>query len=282
MLIINIIIAIAGFMLVLVGSSGILGLYGVMPGFMGGLMMLMSTITMIGTVFKERLTPYFEPLKKNEEITWHITRRGRMFPLKVLSRKEGLLYWKKRFFADAKGAELTSPSGKPLSLSLQRYGYTLDPKRSGYFSKLKKDKKLKDGDEYDEALELYLGPDGYTSFKAKFRDKKPLPDKFDIEDEMRWLLDYEKPVDALEYNIAGEVINFRDALGFMKYSYDTSAVENSIEREKLDIMMRNDSYAADAAKYIGIAMAAVIVIIGIVILLFALQSIDLGSFFGGT
>jgi len=67
MLIINIIIAIAGFMLVLVGSSGILGLYGVMPGFMGGLMMLMSTITMIGTVFKERLTPYFEPLKKTKK-----------------------------------------------------------------------------------------------------------------------------------------------------------------------------------------------------------------------
>jgi len=280
MIMVTVVIAIVGFMLVLLGSSGILGLYGVLPGFMGGLMMLMSTITMIGTVLKERLTPYFEPLKKGEEITWHITRRGRMFPLKVLSRKEGLLYWKKRFFADAKGSELTSPSGRPLSISLQRYGYTLDPKRSGYFSKLKKDKKLKDGDEYDEALELYLGEEGYKSFKKKFREKKPLPDKFDIEEEMRWLLDYQQPADTLEYNVAGETINFRDALGFMKYSYDTSAVENSIEREKLDIMMRNDSYGADAAKFIGIAISVVIVIVGIVILLFALQSVDLGSFFG--
>ncbi len=280
MIIVTVVIAMVGFMLVLLGSSGILGLYGVVPGFMGGLMMLMSTITMVGTIFKERLTPYFEPLRKNEEITWHITRRGRMFPLKVLSRKEGLLYWKKRFFADAKGSELTSPSGKPLSISLQRYGFTLNANFSGYFSKLKFDKKLKAGDEYDEALELYLGEDGYKSFKAKFRDKKPLPDKYDIEEEMRWLLDYEKPADVLEYNVAGETINFRDALGFMKYSYDTSATENSIEREKLDIMLRNASYVSpEAAKYIGIAISVVIVIVGIIILLYAMQNVDFGSMF---
>jgi hypothetical protein len=281
MILMIIILAMIGFMLVLLGSSGILGLYGVVPGFMGGLMMLMSVISMIGVIIKERLTPYFEPLRKDEEITWHITRRGRVFPLKVTSRKEGLLYWKKRFFADAKGAELTSPSGKPISISLQRYGFTLEPKMSGYFSKLKFSRKLKDEDEYDEALELYLGPIGYATFKTKFREKKPLPDKFDIEDELKWLLDFQQPADSLEYNVAGETINFRDALGFMKYSYDTAATENSIEREKLDIMLRNASYSPEAMKFIGIAIAVFIIIIGVVVALFALQSVDFGSFFGG-
>lgn len=280
MIMITIILAMIGFMLVLLGSSGILGLYGIIPGFMGGLMELMAIVTMIGTILKERLTPYFDPLKKDEEITWHITRRGRMFPLKVTSRKEGLLYWKKRFFADTKGSELISPSGKPLSISLQRYGYTLEPRMSGYFDKVKFSRKLKDEDEYDEALEIYLGPDGYESFKKKFREKKPLPDKYDIEDELKWLLDYEKPADALEYNVAGETINFRDALGFMKYSYDTAATENSIEREKLDILLRSQSYSPEAAKFIGIAIAIFIIIIGAVVALYALQNVDLGSFLG--
>jgi len=281
MIFITLIMALIGFMMVLLGSSGVLGIFGILPGFLGGTMMLMSTMTLIGPIIREHLVPHFKKLKDDEELSYHITRRGKIFPLIVTNRKEGILYWNKHFFADAKGGELSTPSGKPANLTLQRYGYTLDPKVLGYMSVLKREKKLRDGDEYDNALKHYLGLEGYISFVKKFREHKPLPDKYDIERELKWLLDYKKPVDTLEYNIAGEKIGFRSILGFMKYSYDTNATENAIEREKLDIMLRGQSYSPEAAKAIGYAIAVVIVLIGVGVAVYMFQSIDIGSMFGG-
>lgn len=274
-------ISVLGFLMVIFGSTGILGIFGIMPGFFGGIMMLMAFMMLVGPIMREGLLPYWAKLRDDEEITWHITRRGKFFPFIVKNRKEGLLYWNKHFFADAKGAMLTSLTGKAMSLSLQRYGYTLDPPTMSYFQKVKKDKKLKTGDEYEEALALYLGKDNYEAFKKKFRDKTDLPDKFDIQDELTWLLDYQKPADALEYNIAGEVMGWKDILGFMKYSYDTAAVENSIEREKLDILMRQSSYNQEGLKAINYAIAIVIVLIGLGVAFYIFQNIDIGSTLGG-
>lgn len=277
----TLILVLIGFILVLVGSTGVLGYFGILPGFFGGIMMLMSTMTLIGPIIKDGLTPYFTKLRDDEEISHYITRRGKTFPIIVTNRKEGVLYYKKHFFADTKGAELTTLSGKPASITLQRYGFTLDPIKTSYMSKLKLHKKLKSGDEYEDALRHYLGPEGYKIFVRRFRTKKPLPDKYDIQTELKWLLDFQKPADALEYNIAGEKVGWKDILGFMIYSYDTNATENAIEREKLDIMLRNKSYNPEAVKAIGYAIAIVIVIIGIGIAFYMFQNINLGAIFGG-
>lgn len=278
-MLIFLIMAIMGFFMVILGSSGILGVMGIMLSFIGGMVMLMPVMMMIGTIAKESLFPYFKKLKKDELLTDVMTMDGDTYTIIAKDRKEGVLYYMGKFLADKKGKTYRTPGGKRKTYVLAGIGMTRNPKVDSYFTHLKEDKNIPG---YEEAIQKYLGPDRYKIFVQKFRTKQFLPDKFSIFSEIRWLLDIDSPADALKEHIVGETVCFKDALTYMVYAYDTNATENAIEREKLDIMMRQENYMkAKTQQAIGLAISFVIVIIGIGIALYMFQNVDFASFFGG-
>ncbi len=271
-------ITLMGFFVSLIGLSGFLPFpIGLMVGFMGTMFMFMGFITLFSGILQKKLQIFFKKLKKNEEYSFDIDKRGKIFPIIIETKHEGVAFSRGMGWVEEKGQPLTTWFGEPAHISLRGLGVTYDPQMGGYFTALRKDKNIEN---YESALRKALGTDLYAKFCKYFREKPETQrDVYDVHNELKWLIQ-QKVEDKLAMEIAGEQLDVYDMFHFMIYAYDPHATENAIERER--IIARDEALAyAPAAKAMGYAMAIVIIIIGVVIALYAVQGIDFGSFFGG-
>jgi len=276
----NLMMSIFGFILILFGSTGLLGIIGIFLGFIGGFLMLIPILKDISIITGEGLTAFWQPKKPGKKISFTITKYGKLLFLPVEDKHEGLLYHNGKFFADNKGDQLQTQSGRDCVLSIAGLGVTLTTKMAGYTALLKKERKV---DNYDDAVKKYLGPSKWSLFQQKFRGKNQPKDKYGVHNELDFLLD-EQPQDVLKEKIVGETITFRDFLNYLKYAYNTLAVENAIDRERIDMMDRLNDYSQKAKNAVQYAIAIIIVIIGIGIAAYIFSGVDMGgmlNFFGG-
>lgn len=276
----NIIMSIFGLIMILFASSGLLGIYGIILGFIGGTLMLIPILKDISIIIGEGLTIFWKPKKIGEKISCTITRSGKLLFLPVEDKHEGLLYYKDKFFADDKGDQLQTASGRDACLILAGLGTTLNTRMTGYTNILKKEENINN---YDDAVKKYLGPAKWQLFQQKYRGKQQPKDKYTVHKELDFLLD-EKPVDELKEKIAGETIAFRGFIQYLKYAYNTLAVENAIDRERIDIMDRMNDYSQKAKNAISYAIAFIIIMVGLGVAAYIFSGVDMGgmlNFFGG-
>jgi len=155
-------------------------------------------------------------------------------------------------------------------------GYTIDIPTEHYFSKTKIEDDL---DTFDEHVRRYLGETKYKAFQQRFRTKQDIT-IHDINRELDWLIE-QTPVDKLEKNVFGETIDFQSRCKYLRYNYDPSRVENATEREKIIAFKTALDYRDPSTeKYMGIAKALVMILIGLGIFLALLSSLDLGGIMG--
>lgn len=277
---INIMLAVFGFILIIFGSTGILGIYGVLLGFFGGILMFVVIVKDIGVILNEGLLPFWRPKKKGEKISFTLTRTGKLVFIPVIDKYDGVLYYNGKFFANDVGDSVQTASGRDACLSLLGLGVTLSPKQMAYTAWLDEEKKCSS---YDKTIEKALGDVKYKAFLSKFRGKHAPKDKFGVKAELDFLLS-ENLADELKTEIVGETYSFRHFIHYLKYAYNTLSIQNAIERERLDIMQRMDDYSAKAKNAINYAIAFIIVMVGLGIAAYIFSGVDMGgmlNFFGG-
>jgi len=277
---INIMMAIFGLIFIIFGSTGLLGIFGIFFGFIGGMLMFIPIFRDIGIITGEGLLPFWKAKKPGEKISFTITRNGKILFLPVVDKHEGVLYYNGKFFANDQGEPLQTRSGRDACLSISGLGITLSPKMMGYVGALRKNQNIPN---YDEAIKKYLTPADYQTFLMKFRGKNNPKNRFEVEQEIDFLIKKE-PKDFLKEHIIGETFAFRDFLHYLRYAYNTLSVKNAIERERLDIMQRMDDYSAKAKQAINYAIAFIIIMVGLGIAAYIFSGVDMGgmlNFFGG-
>ena len=249
--------------------------YSLLGGMFGGLMMFMSTIQMLGTARAKGFLSLFKNLEANEQFTWIPDYNNRLHVVITQGKHKGLIYKKGIGLIDNKGTSFAF--GKDtMNFAYPWSGYTIDLPTEHYFSKTKIEDDL---DTFDEHVRKYLGETKYKIFQERFRTKQNIT-IHDINRELDWLIE-QTPVDKLEKNVFGETIDFQSRCKYLRYNYDPSRVENATEREKIIAFKTALDYKDPSTeKYMGIAKAAVMILIGLGVFLALLSSLDLGGILG--
>jgi hypothetical protein len=271
------ILSIAGLILAFFGAfvgaffDGLIGI-----GFVaiGGVIMFFPTMQVGGTVKRKRLVPFFMNLKKGEQISLFVNSRFQVMPFIFNTKHEGILIKRRVGMVEDKGTQLTW-GDSPISISLQGLGVTLDLKRAAYIEKLHKNRGI---DEYEQALQAYLGPARYTEFYNKFR-RNPKPDIYAIRKEIDYILSTQTPNDPLAEEVLGETINFKHFARWMVYAYHPQSSQNAMDAEKIQVKKEMLAYKeADRAASWG--KAIVMIIIAIMIFLIVMGATGGLSFLG--
>jgi len=270
-------LSLAGFAFCFIGGFYFGGPYGSMTGFLAGMIMLMPLMQMIMVAKQKGFLPLYVELKNHEKFIHFPDNFGKLKTLIVNTKHEGVCHKKDIGFIEDKGTEF-SWGKDPVSFANPKLGITIDIKNSTYTELLEKNRNIED---YDNAIEKFLGPEKYKLFCATHR-KNPEPDIHDINKELEDLLS-QKPHDELNEKVFGETWGFRNFLRFLKYAYHPLAMDVAVSREKLWTRMEAEGYA-ESQKAISWAKAAVMIIFAFMIFLIVMSTLDLsslGGMFGG-
>lgn len=241
--------------------------------FMGCLFAWVSGFAVIILVYSTKVAALFDKLKEDERVVIFLNRSGNVMITVFKMVHDALLFRAGYGFLENNGWQLKWGK-KSAVIALQGYGDTLNPQQAGYQTRLRKEG-VKD---YEEAIKRYLGPVKYAEFKRRFR-VNPLPDIYEIRKEIDYLRNA-RPADPLAFSINGETINFRDLLDYEYYASTPIALENAIERERINEHELAFSYKPQD-KSIKWALAIVLILIGVGILLVMIGNTDMGNMFGG-
>lgn len=241
--------------------------------FMGCLFAWVSGFAVIMMVYSTKVAALFDKLKEDERVVIFLNRSGNVMITVFKMVHDALLFRAGYGFIENNGWQLKW-GRKNAVIALQGYGDTLNPQQAGYQSRLRKEG-VKD---YEEAIKRYLGPVKYAEFKRRFRIN-PLPDIFEIRKEIDYLRNA-RPADPLAFSINGETINFRDLLDYEYYASTPIALENAIERERINEHELAFSYKPQD-KSIKWALAIVLILIGVGILIVMIGNTDMGNMLGG-
>jgi hypothetical protein len=259
---------------ILNGLTG--GIYTAMISILTGTIMFVPTMQMISTAKQKGFLPLYINLKtedgiKTEKFIAFPDNFGRLKIMIVNTRHEGICSKKGLGIIDDKGTEYAW-GNEPFSFGEPRLGTTINVKPARYTELLSKNRDIKD---YDEAIKKYLGETKYKNFVEKYR-KIQDPDIFNINDELQRLIDETNPENQLKEKVFGETWGFKDFVNFLKYAFNPTAMENVIETVKIWTKREQMGYR-DTDKAMSRAKAIVMVIIGVIILVVVLTSIDLGK-----
>lgn len=241
--------------------------------FMGTMFSFMAAISVIMLCYANKVSAVFDKLKQDERVAIYLTRGGDVVISVFKLVHDALLFRSGYGFMENNGWQLRWGK-KHAVLALQGYGDTLAPEQAGYHSQLKKEG-IKD---YEEAIKRYLGPIKYVDFKRRFR-VNPIPDIFEIRKELEYLRT-SKPADPLSFSINGETLDFKDMLNYQYYASTPIALENAVERERINEHELAFSYKPQD-KSIKWALAILLILIGAGVLIVMIGNTDLGAMFGG-
>jgi hypothetical protein len=231
---------------------------------------------MIGVARQKGFLPLYINLKtedgiKTEKFIAFPDNFGRLKIMIVNTRHEGICTKKGLGIIDDKGTEYAW-GNEPFSFGEPKLGMTIPVKAARYTELLEKNRDIKD---YDEAVKEYLGDTKYKNFVEKHR-KIQDPDIFNINNELQNITDEPHSQNLLNEKIFGETWGFKNFAQFLKYAYNPIAMENVIETVKIWTKREQMGYK-DTDKAMSRAKAVVMVIIGVIILVVVLTSIDLGK-----
>ena len=241
--------------------------------FMGTLIAWLSGFAVIMLCYSAKVAALFDKLKEDERLVVFLNRSGSVVLSVFKVVHDALLFRSGYGFLENNGWQLKWGK-KNAVIALQGYGDTIAPEQAGYQSRLRKEG-IKD---YEEAIKRYLGPIKYAEFKRRFR-VNPLPDIFEIRKELDYLRSA-RAADPLAFEINGETLDFRSLLNYDYYASTPIALENAIERERINEHELAFSYKPQD-RSIKWALAIVLILIGVGILLVMIGNTDLGNMFGG-
>jgi len=236
---------------------------------MGGFMMLFPIINLISEVKKKGLLPIIRGVGDNEKLSFFITDNNEMIPIPFNNKNEGILQRNGIGMIEDKGTTLVW-GDTPVVLIKQGCGVGIDLRQAQYISQL-----TSNGiEDYEAAIKQYLGPAKYVDFCNKFR-VNPQPDELDIKRELQYLVRINEPHDPLSQKVIGESINFKNWGRFLEYAYNPISAINAYEGVKIAMKRENMQYNKGEDKAMGFAKAFAVIAIVVVIVLVALQNIDL-------
>jgi len=241
--------------------------------FMGCIIAWMSGFVLIMMIYGNKVAALFDKLKEDERVTIFMNRSGNIITSVFKVVHEALLFRPGYGFLENNGWQCKWGK-KNVVIALQGYGDTMEPQQAGYASRLKK-AGIKD---YEEAIKRFLGPIKYAEFKRKFR-VNPLPDVFEIRKELDYLRN-SKPADPMAFSVNGETLNFTDMINFNYYASTPIALENAVERERINEHEFAFSYKPQD-RSIKWALAIILILIGVGVLIVMIGNTDLGNMFGG-
>ena len=245
-------------------------------GIFGGFMMFMSILQMLSIARFKGFLALFKNLKENEQFTWLPDYNNKLRVYITQGKHKGLLYREKLGILENKGTNF-SFGNDTMSFAYPHCGYTVDLPTEHYFSKTKEEDGL---ESFDEHVKAYLGETKYIEFKNKFRKKDQEHTIDDINRELDWICE-QNPENKLEKNVFGYTVDFSSRCKYLRYNYDPVSALNATEREKLLAYKEGLDYRERVdAKYMGMAKAAAIVLMALMIFLIVLSSIDLGNLGG--
>ncbi len=266
--------SIGGMALIMIGAI-VGGVFALFFGLFGSFLMMMPVLIMVSIAKDRGILPIFDKLKKFEKMVFYIIDNRSMVPVIFNTRDEGILEKPRIGMIEDKGTEVFW--GKvPISFAMQGTGMTLNLKDVSYTGMLGETRKIKD---YENAIKQYLGPAQYGTFEKKFRQKNRVADWESIRGELKYLLKQE-PHDPLAEKILGETLDFRFHLNHLLYAYDPMTAKNAIDKRVMAAEHQNLQYK-QADKAMGYAKAFAVVMIVIVVVLVALQNVDLSNILGG-
>lgn len=247
----------------------------------GGMLCFLAILQMLGIAKQKGFLALYKDLADDEKYIWIPDIYNKIHLTIMKSSHKGILYFKGLGLFEDKGTTFLFGKDR-MGFALPESGYTLNLESEQYFSLLKKDEGLTD---WDDCVKAYLTPDQFLSFEHKFRKPGKEVTLHMINEELDWLAN-QIPQNKLEKHIMGKTIDFRSRCLWLKYNYDPSAAENATDAEKIITWKRAIDYrdVGDYKKYASIGKMIVMVLLGVVILVVVLSSIDLsnfGSLFGG-
>jgi len=249
-----------------------------MIGLMGGALCMIPLMQMMGVASKKRFMPLYETLKDNEKFIAFPDRFGKLgfFILPKKNVKAPKIYYIENIgIIDDKGTEY-SLGTDTLSFMEPGLGMTIDVPSAEYTWLARKERGIID---YEEMVKTYLGEEKYKMFMDVFRNTVK-PDVYDIYAELNWLKDQE-PVskDKILLQVFGQTWGFKNFIGFLKYAFNPTNVNNIINTEKIAAKMEAMGYK-DQGKAFGWAKAIVLILFGLMIFLAVMSILPGGGLSG--
>lgn len=247
---------------------------------LGTFLLFLPLLQIIKTLRDKGLLPLFARLGPLEKLVILLDGMGGLGITVSNSKHKGLLYKKGIGFIDDKGSQLNW-GGTPTTIAMPNNGVGMNIPIAQYCAELHDKHDIRD---YDDAIKRYLGPVKYSDFVENYR-RNQIPDIYDINAELQYLIDLDNPHDPLSERVFGQTINFKHFGQYLKYAYNPTTVTNAFNNEMIRMKESERSYIKkDASRAMEYAKAFVTVMGIIIVLIIILANVDLsgiGNLFGG-
>jgi len=269
-------LAIGGACIGVIGGYLAGGPFGLMTGFMSGILPFLGIMMMVGKAKTKGFLIRYRDLKRNLKEGWYEKyidipdKFGKLHTFIGKVKEAGLVTIKGIGKLDDKGDEY-SYGTDPQSFALPNKGLTIDFEKAHQLNMVAA---KYDVDNYEDAVKHYLGEQKYKIFYKLFRSKhfKDV-DIDDINNEIAYLVHQEHPADPMTTNTLGETIGIRSLIGWLAWVCNPVYIEGSIASEKLYTKQLERQMKLDRGeKWTGLGKMVVYILIGLMIFLLAVGS----------